>query len=77
MDAAQPLLKMLYDNRLDMTLPKGICTLRHNITKKEFRPDNIFISSDLQNLLISCRIVEKDLKTDHYQIATVIKIQMM
>ena len=65
---------MTYD--LNMALPKGIPTLQHMVTKKYSRPDNIFITEGLNELITVCK-VDPELKppyTDHYTITTNILI---
>jgi hypothetical protein len=69
----QPLLDLLHDHDMDLALPMGIPTLEtaaHNWT----RPDNVWISHQALNLIISCD-TDPSLRpalADHLPIITII-----
>lgn len=72
---AQVLIDYVADFDLFMALPTGIATLKHKCWKGEYRPDNVFLASDLQENLISCK-ANRSLTpagTDHYPILTVLE----
>lgn len=73
-EKAEVILDMLAEWDMDMALPKGIRTLRHNRSKNESRPDNVFITRESANMIISCNVLEeRGVKTDHYYIETILR----
>ncbi|KZT20458.1 hypothetical protein NEOLEDRAFT_1029458, partial [Neolentinus lepideus HHB14362 ss-1] len=61
-----------------MALPPGIPTLSHKRWKKEYRPDNVFLSTSLQKQLLSCATNRSLTPTgaDHYPILTVLDFSL-
>ena len=69
---AEALIGLLATYDLTMTLPKGIPTLQHMVTKRYSRPDNVFSTAALIDLITKCE-VEPSLRptsTDHFPIIT-------
>ena len=64
-DAAEKLIEAVADAGLELALPSGIPTHRHNVTKKWSRLDQVFISDHSENVLITC-----DTQTDQWGINT-------
>ncbi|KAF5327397.1 hypothetical protein D9619_004072 [Psilocybe cf. subviscida] len=76
LEKAQPLRELVDEHGMEMALPQGIRTLTHNVSKNESRPDNVFVSENMANLLISCTVsAERHVKTDHYGIETILNIE--
>ena len=73
---AGSIIKLLANYTLDMALPKGIPTLQHMVTKRSSRPDNVFITSGLSELITSCEVdpTSKPPYTDHFPIITKLQI---
>ena len=70
--AADRLVKLLADHDMVMPLPKGIPTLQHMRSKRHSRPDNVFCTPKLQDMILRCE-VDPELRppcTDHYPIIT-------
>lgn len=58
-----------------MAFPKEIRMLVHNVSKNKSQPDNIFISKNMTNLIISCTVSKEcHINTNHYRIETIINI---
>ena len=73
---AEGLLDLIATYGLSMALPKGIPTLQHMVTKRYSRPDNVFNTGGLTDLITRCE-VEPSLRptsTDHFPIVTNISI---
>jgi hypothetical protein len=73
---AEHLISLTSDLDMCMTLPKGIPTLKHMVTKNISRPDNVFCSNNFRNMVVRCD-VDASLqppKTDHFPIVTSIEI---
>src|SRR5271168_5100665 len=73
LDAAEELIELVADNRLEMALPKDIPTLT-NSAGNMMRPDNIFISQNVKQWIVKCDTSPEDRppKADHYPIHTTI-----
>ena len=73
---AAGLIELIANYELNMTLPKGIPTLKHMVTKKYSRPNNFFITNGLTNLIMACEVVpaSRPTSTDHFPIITKIQI---
>ena len=72
MRLAGKLIDLISTYDLSMSLPKGIPTLQHMVTKRYSRPDNVFSTTKLSDLIIRCD-VEPALRppsTDHFPIIT-------
>ena len=57
LEAAELLIKVTADLRMDMALPPGVSTHVHNVTKKWTRLDQIFISDSMMDAIVSCEAV--------------------
>jgi ribonuclease HI/exonuclease III len=69
---AEGLIGLLADYEMEMLLPKGIPTLQHMRSKKYSRPDNIFSTPGLQELVSRCEVDAsiRPTSTDHFPIIT-------
>jgi ribonuclease HI/exonuclease III len=70
--SAEKLIDMLADHNMAMPLPKGIPTLEHMRSKRYSRPDNVFCTSNLEDLITKCDVIPhlRPPCTDHFPIAT-------
>lgn len=77
-EAAESLIKLLVDLRLDAALPAGIPTHIHNVTKRWTRLDQVFITENTLDTVISCeaRLNDRGLNTDHGPIITKLDIAL-
>ena len=69
---AENLIELITNYELNMALPKGIPTLQHMVTKKYSRPDNLFNTNGLTDLITLCK-VDPTIRppcTDHFPIIT-------
>jgi endonuclease/exonuclease/phosphatase family metal-dependent hydrolase len=76
LEDAGRLIEMLADLNLKMALPKGQPTLEHMVTKRYSRPDNVWCTEEIFDLIIRCE-VDPSLRppgTDHFPIATYIDL---
>jgi hypothetical protein len=57
---------------MNMPLPKGTPTLQHMVTKRYSRPDNVFNTPGLSDLIIRCEVIpeSRPASTDHFPITT-------
>ena len=57
---------------MQMILPNGIPTLQHMVSKRYSRPDNVFSTPGLQDLIIKCEVdpTIRPTCTDHFPILT-------
>jgi ribonuclease HI len=78
LDDAQELLDAVAEHDLHMVLPKELPTLKAMATGNHTRTDNVFISPELAESLISCNTVPEDQppRTDHFPIDTVIELSV-
>ena len=62
-----------------MALPPGIPTFRSDSTGNHTRPDNVFVSPDLLELIVRCDTIPEDKPggTDHYPIILTLDILIM
>ena len=69
---ADGLIELLATYDLSMTLPKGIPMLQHMVTKCYSRPDNVFSTPRLVDLITSCEVDPslRPTSTDHLPITT-------
>ena len=69
---AENLIELLATYDLAMALPKGIPTLQHMVTGKYSRPDNIFNTAGLTELITRCEVdpTTRPTSTDHFPILT-------
>jgi len=66
------LISLLADHDMAMPLPKGIPTLQHMVTGLYSRPDNLFCSAELQDMITNCD-TDTSMQppcTDHFPITT-------
>ena len=72
LDAAEEILELMAEFGMEMILPKDIPTLRALNTQNLTRPDNVFCSADLVELVVSCNTSPGDMPpcTDHFPIRT-------
>jgi hypothetical protein len=70
------LISRLAEWNMEMVLPKGIPTLKHMVTKKYSRPDNVFCTDNLTDYVIKCDTLPRlqPPKTDHFPIATTLDL---
>jgi len=68
--AAEKLIEAVADIGLDLALPSGTPTHKHNVTKLWSRLDQVFLSNHSENLLISCDTQpdQRGINTDHLPI---------
>jgi hypothetical protein len=73
---AQPLLDLLARHRMAMALPRDIPTLRAFRTKNHTRLDNVFCSTSLLPLYITCTTDPERMppKTDHFPVIQVLEL---
>src|SRR5260221_611299 len=69
---AMKLIALLADHDMAMPLPKGIPTLEHMVTGRFSRPDNLFCSAEIQDMITKCDTDEprRPPCTDHIPIVT-------
>jgi exonuclease III len=74
--AAEKLIEAIAEAGLDLALPSGIPTHKHNATKKWSRLDQVFISDHSENALITCDTQPDQwgINTDHLPILTVMNL---
>lgn len=79
LDDAAVLLEHITEHDMVMLLPKNIPTLRSMVTKNWTRPDNIFGSSNVEELLVSCETQPGDPNpgTDHVPIRTIVDLPLV
>jgi len=65
--AAELLIEVVEEARLEMALPSGIPTHCHSITKWWTRLDNVFISENSTDMVIACNALteHRGINTDH------------
>ena len=76
LEDAGRLIEAIADLNLKMALPKGQPTLEHMVTKRYSRPDNVWCTEELFDLIIRCE-VDPSLRppaTDHFPIAMYIDL---
>jgi len=75
--AAEKLIEAIADAGLDLALPSGTPTHRHNVSKLWSRLDQVFISDHSKNILVSCDTQPDHwgLNTDHLPILTVLDMK--
>ena len=56
MHSAEHLIETCATYDLAMALPKGLPTLQHMVTKKYSRPDNVFITPGLLDMITKCEV---------------------
>ncbi|KAG9227365.1 hypothetical protein CCMSSC00406_0004096 [Pleurotus cornucopiae] len=73
---AQLLIDLVSDFGLKMALEPGVPTLEHMVTKNEYRVDNVFISADLIDQVLVCKVHpgETPVGADHYPIDTILDL---
>jgi len=78
MDAAEVLIEAIVDIGLELTLPSGIPTHQHNVTKGWSQLDQVFPLEHSENMLISCDTWTdlQGILTDHLLIVTILDLLM-
>ena len=69
---AEGLIRLLADHEMQMLLPKGIPTLQHMRSKRYSRPNNVFSTPGIEDLVISCEVDAsiRPTATDHFPVIT-------
>jgi hypothetical protein len=69
---AEGLIGLITDFDLIMALPKGIPTLRHMVTGRYSRPDNVFSTAGISDRITRCEVIPAlhPPSTDHFPIVT-------
>ena len=69
---AEGLIRLLADHEMQMILPKGVQTLQHMRSKRYSRPDNVFSTPGIEDLVIKCEVdaLIRPTSTDHFPIIT-------
>jgi len=77
LDAAEGLIELVANHGMEMTLPKGIPTIK-NTQGNYTRPDNVFCSADIEDWVTQCTTSpgQMPLKADHFPIHTTIDFMM-
>ena len=75
-NAAEKLIEAVADAGLELALPSGIPTHKHNVTKKWSRVDQVFVSDHSENAIITCdtQIDQWGINTDHLPILTIMNL---
>jgi endonuclease/exonuclease/phosphatase family metal-dependent hydrolase len=78
LDAAQPLLDLIADYGMIMTLPKGLPTLQSTSSKNWTRPDNVFCTDHTGESFLSCTTnpALRGPATDHVPILSIIDLEI-
>ena len=73
---AEKLIELIATYNLNMALLKGTPTLQHMVTKKYSRPDNVFVTGGLTELITICKVdpILQPPYTDHFPIITNLQI---
>src|SRR5271168_4615466 len=73
---AEGLIGLIATYGLVMALPKGIPTLKHMVTGRYSRPDNVFSTIGISDLITSCEVVPslRPTSTDHFPITTNVQL---
>lgn len=73
---AEELIGLLAEYDMIMTLPKGAPTLQHLRSKKFSRPDNVFCTPAVADLVYKCEVIPalRPALTDHFPIETHIQL---
>ena len=76
-EAAEKLIEALADTGLELALPSGIPTHKHNVTKRWSRLDQVFVSDHSENIVTSCDTQPDHwgINTDHLPILTVLNLK--
>lgn len=74
--AAEELIDLLATYNMNMALQKGIPTLQHMVMKRYSRPEYIFLTEEILDWVISCKVDQalRPVLTDHFLITTKIVI---
>ena len=77
-EAAEKLIEAVADAGLELTLPSGTPTHKHNVTKCWSRLDQVFLSEHSSETLISCDTLtgERGINTDHLPILTELRLEV-
>jgi hypothetical protein len=78
LEDAHKLIEILVDHDMTMTLPKDIPTLQAMATGNWTRPNNVFVSTNAEQLIVRCN-TDPRLRgpgTDHVPILTIIDLPL-
>ena len=77
-DNAEVLISTVAGLGMDLVLPPGIPTHIHNVSKKWTRLDQVFISEDFTDSIITCNVLNKTpgINTDHLPILTMLDLNL-
>ena len=75
---ADKLIRAVATAGLDLALPPGMPTHKHNVTKKWTRLDQVFISEHTMDSLITCNALRESpgIRTDHIPILTTLNLNI-
>ena len=78
-EAAEKLIEAVADAGLEIALPRGTPTHKHNVTKQWSRLDQVFLSDHSENILISCDTQPDQwgINTDHLPIVTELDLKVI
>jgi len=78
MDAAEKLIEAIMDTGLELVLPSGIPTHKHNVTKRWSRLDQVFLSTHSKEVLTTCNMLpeQRGINTDHLPILTELRLEV-
>ena len=78
LDKADSLIQTLADIGLDLALPAGIPTHKHNVTKRWSRLDQVFVTEHTLEAMLQCEALptEQGLNTDHFPIISTLDINV-
>src|SRR5271168_1673710 len=70
------LIELIATYDMVMALPKGTPTLRHMVTGRYSRPDNVFTTTGMSDLITKCEVVPsiRPPSTDHFPIVTTLQL---
>jgi ribonuclease HI len=73
---AEGLIDLIATYELVMALPKGVPTLKHMASGRYSRPDNVFSTTGISDLITRCEVVPslRPTSTDHFPIVTNIQL---
>ncbi|KAF7773567.1 hypothetical protein Agabi119p4_5734 [Agaricus bisporus var. burnettii] len=75
-ERAARLIEILAEHDMVMTLPRDLPTICTHRSKRFTRPDNVFVSGNLENLVINCDVDPswRPPNTDHFPIVTTLEL---
>jgi hypothetical protein len=75
-ERAARLIEIIAEHDMIMTLPRDIPTICTHRTKRYTRPDNIFVSRNLENYVMNCDVdaTWRPPNTDHFPVTTTLEL---